>query len=324
MDIKKRFLFLGPTGVGKSSLINALCNDDIRRQSMNHPAKVGSTTDSVTKCFTTYYDSNKYAYTDSIGFGDNQFTTDEIVSLVQQLIDNAVIGYNKIYLCIQYGRISVDIWRYLDLINSVFGNSGLKWCTLIFTHCNEEGMDIEKFLEINQNDEKIKTLIDKVGNVIFGDLQTHGNEQIDELLKVLRKRFLDQVKLDALNSSEFYYFPEPKDHKSWVSSICNAFQGFKPIKIPVEDIVAYVRSITIIRVDNMHYYGECSICLGVMHHTNSEVTTCGHVFHKKCIADWFYQMHTCPQCREPCSLQKLLTWLPTQLSIERPKEQTKR
>ncbi|CAF1545184.1 unnamed protein product [Rotaria sordida] len=197
MNVKKRFLFLGPTGVGKSSLINVLCNDDVRKESMNAPATIGSTTSGVTQSFTTYYDSNKYAYTDSIGFGDTRFTTDEIVTLIKQLIDNAVIGYNKIYLCIQYGRISMDIWRYIDLIISVFGEDGLKWCTIIFTHCNEENMNTEMFLNINKNDEKMIQLMDKVGNVIFGDLQTHSNQQVDCLLKDIRKRFLDNVKFDV-------------------------------------------------------------------------------------------------------------------------------
>ncbi|CAF1342132.1 unnamed protein product [Rotaria magnacalcarata] len=324
MDVKKRFLFLGPTGVGKSSLINILCNDDVRKEFMNEPATVGSTTDSVTKCFTTYYGHNKYAYTDSIGFGDNRFTTDEIVAMVKQLIDNAIIGYNKIYLCVQYGRISMDIWRYLDLINSVFGDSGLKWCTLIFTHCNEEEMSVEKFLLLNKNDEKIIKLIDKVGNVIFGDLQSHSNPHVDTLLKDIRKRLLDQIKLDGLQSSQFYYLPVPKDPSSLASIICDAVKNFHPIKIPMEDILAYMKSITIIKVDNIHYYGECSICLELMYHTNSEITTCGHVFHKRCIADWFYHNRTCPKCRESCGLQKRLAWLPSQLSVERAKERTKR
>ncbi|CAF3054884.1 unnamed protein product [Rotaria sp. Silwood2] len=324
MDVKKRFLFLGPTGVGKSSLINVLCNDDVRKETMYGPAPVGSTTNGVTKNFTTYYDCNKYAYTDSIGFGDTRFTTDEIVTLIKQLIDNAVIGYNKIYLCVQYGRISIDIWRYLDLIISVFGDGGLKWCTIIFTHCNEENMNTETFSNINKDDEKIIELINKVENVIFGDLQSHSNQQVDSLLKDIRKRFLDSVKLDAMHSSDFYYFPKPNDHNSWLSSICNVVERFTQIKIPAEEILAYMKSITIIKLDITHYYDDCSICYDPMYHTNSVITTCGHVFHKKCIADWFYYRHTCPRCIEPCGLQQLLNWLPSQLSLKRPQEQTKR
>jgi len=320
MDVKKRFLFLGPTGVGKSSLINVVCNDDVRKESMNQPATVGSTTSGVTRSFTTYYDSNKYAYTDSIGFGETSFTTDEIITLIKQLIDNAVIGYNKIYLCVQYGRISIDIWRYLDLIISVFGDSVLKWCTIIFTHCNEENMNVEMFLNINKNDEKIIKLLDKVQNVIFGDLQSHSNEQVDFLLKNIRKRFLDNVKTDAIHSSDFYFFPEPNDQSSWLSSICNVIERFTQITIPVDEIVAYMKSITIIKVDAQHFYGECSICHEDMYYTNSVFTTCKHVFHKQCIAEWFYKRHTCPICTEPCGLQQLLNWLPSQLLLKRSQE----
>ncbi|CAF1610936.1 unnamed protein product, partial [Didymodactylos carnosus] len=281
MSAKKRFLFLGPTGVGKSSIINVLYNDDVKKESLNTPAKVGSTTSGVTKSFDTYYDSNKYAYTDSIGFGDNNFTKEEIVTLIKRLIDNAIIGYNKIYLCVRYGRISTDIWLYLNLIISVFGDEGLNWCTLIFTHCHDDNMNTEMFLDINKNDMDIVKLVGKVKNVIFGDLQSYNDQEKDSIFKGTRKRFLDSIKCDVTNSSAFYYFPKPSDHNAWLSSMCGTIERFTQIKVPVEEIWAYMRSITIIKVDNMQYFGECIICEEEpMYYTNSVFTSCGHTFHK--------------------------------------------
>lgn len=318
MIAMKRFLFLGPTGVGKSSVINILYNDNVDKESMKEPAVVAATTNGVTKEFTTYY-NNKCAYTDSIGFGDDRFTADEIVTLLKQLIENALIGYNRIYLCIQYGRISKDIRLYLDLIISVFGDGCFNWCSIIFTHCTEENMNKEIFSAKNQNDTEIIQLIKKVENVIFGDLQLYEGQSIDSWFKDRRKCFLDSIKLDTNNSSAYPYFSQPNDPSSWLSSICNVIELFAPIKVPTEEIWAYIKSVRIVKVQNIHFYGECTICRDAMYHTNSVYTTCRHCFHRRCIATWSYESPTCPVCREPYSLMELKPWLPSQMSLYRPK-----
>jgi predicted GTPase len=67
----KRFLFVGPTGVGKSALINILFNDYVKKSSLLQPA---GTSAGSTACFTTYYDFPDYALTDSIGLGTTDLT----------------------------------------------------------------------------------------------------------------------------------------------------------------------------------------------------------------------------------------------------------
>ena len=43
---------------------------------------------------------------------------------------------------------------------------------------------------------------------------------------------------------------------------------------------------------------ECSICLDDMYNNTDVITLeCNHMFHKKCINDWFREKHDCPQCR---------------------------
>lgn len=63
--------------------------------------------------------------------------------------------------------------------------------------------------------------------------------------------------------------------------------------------------------------GKCSICHDPMNESltqpslitgpsNAEEVylTCGHTFHKKCIEEWFKQMKTCPECREPATISQ--------------------
>ena len=42
---------------------------------------------------------------------------------------------------------------------------------------------------------------------------------------------------------------------------------------------------------------ECSICLEKNGKESHAVTTCGHVFHKKCISTWYNTDRRCPMCR---------------------------
>ena len=46
----------------------------------------------------------------------------------------------------------------------------------------------------------------------------------------------------------------------------------------------------------------CVICYGVLKDAVS-ITTCGHIYCKGCIEDWFKKSHTCPTCRAKCSIQ---------------------
>ena len=44
-------------------------------------------------------------------------------------------------------------------------------------------------------------------------------------------------------------------------------------------------------------FGDCSICMEVIHLTNIAVTECGHMFHSKCIFQNLNHRVECPMCR---------------------------
>ncbi|CAF3675744.1 unnamed protein product [Rotaria sp. Silwood1] len=127
----KRILFIGPTGSGKSTLINGLFNDDVKKESLLIPAITNDTSSGVTSVFTTYYDCPTYAYTDSIDFGDNRFDHNEIFRSLKCVIKQSMVGYNRVYLCLRYGHISNDIHHYIEFLTTVF-DQGLIELLMIF------------------------------------------------------------------------------------------------------------------------------------------------------------------------------------------------
>uniref|UniRef100_A0A182S0G5 RING-type domain-containing protein n=1 Tax=Anopheles funestus TaxID=62324 RepID=A0A182S0G5_ANOFN len=55
----------------------------------------------------------------------------------------------------------------------------------------------------------------------------------------------------------------------------------------------------------------CTICLESMEHGRILATTCGHIFHEKCIVNWTTRSYRCPECRnEPTIPMRVihLTW----------------
>ncbi|CRL07098.1 CLUMA_CG020097, isoform A [Clunio marinus] len=45
---------------------------------------------------------------------------------------------------------------------------------------------------------------------------------------------------------------------------------------------------------------DCSVCFNKMNQINIAIftTRCGHLFHEKCLRDWFARNKSCPQCRK--------------------------
>ena len=49
---------------------------------------------------------------------------------------------------------------------------------------------------------------------------------------------------------------------------------------------------------------ECSICFQKIKWYNKKSLSCGHVYHKKCLQEWFKKKQVCPYCRKDFSPQK--------------------
>jgi GTPase SAR1 family protein len=296
----KRFLFIGPTGVGKSTLINILFNNNVNKQYLSKPAVTSEGSAGSTACFTTYYNFPNYAFTDSIGFGDNRFDKEKILSMLKATVKNSMVGYNRIYLCLNYGRISSDIRYYIELLIVIFGKKILNWCTIVFTHCRDQKMTKEKYIQSNEHDTYIVGVINSVQNVIFGDNMI--DDEIENVLIIRRQRLLDLLNEDIRNSKTDYYSPRPENFTEWLQAIYNMFTSkyAKQVNTCFEEIQKISGAIATLMIHQSfaNFYGQCSICLCDMWNTDSVFTKCHHIFHETCIDEWLdHKGNTCPMCR---------------------------
>jgi hypothetical protein len=298
----KRFLVIGPTGVGKSTLINTIFNNNVSKPSLLKPAGTSEGSAGSTAYFTTYYNFPDYAFTESIGFGDNRFDKQHILSMLKATVKNSMVGYNKIFLCINYGRISEEIRYYIELLTVIFGKKILKWCTIVFTHCHDQKITKEKYIELNKQDTYIIGIINSVQKVIFGDNMIDDDDEIENILIKRRQRLLDNLNQDMQNSNTDYYSPRPENFTEWLHAIYNmiTMRYAKQVKNCFEEILKISGTVVdlMIHQNFANYYGQCPICLEDMWNIDSVFTTCHHIYHEKCINEWLNnKTNDCPICR---------------------------
>ena len=303
----RRTLFVGPTGVGKSTLINMLINDNADVESMSKPAGTSDEAAGQTTYFTTYYVFPDDAYTDSIGLGDNRFDPKTIMTVLKSIIKNSLVGYNKIYLCIRYGRISLDTRRYIDLLIAIFGKGVLKWCSIIFTSCSDLKMTKEQYLAKNKGDANIVEIINQVQTVLFGNNAIDEDPDTEIKFRERRYAFLKRIREDIKKTANDTYFtPEPEDlyqrfirilqiiSETLLSPITGGYHIAKEIKSLAE---AAAMSFAAERYSN--YFGECTKCgYDMIDGTFPVITKCNHVFHKVCLEEKIREsgIKQCPIC----------------------------
>lgn len=97
------------------------------------------------------------------------------------------------------------------------------------------------------------------------------------------------------------------DNKEYTTAIINLGDNDPQKKLIKSDFTFHLSPAKKIKNDSHSY--ECSICFQQFQKNDyyRELDGCKHVFHKKCIDEWFFQSksYSCPLCRKnPYSLQR--------------------
>lgn len=110
MTLNKSFLFTGPTGAGKSRLINVLFNSEVCDSAVSHQ--------SVTRdvCFiegnaeivdlqTSAKTAKKIVVADTVGLCDTEWNDNEIFELVKSRISRNLVGINAVFIVFRADRL---------------------------------------------------------------------------------------------------------------------------------------------------------------------------------------------------------------------------
>ena len=314
----KRFLFVGPTGAGKSKIVNCCYNRKIDPQSLSSPADVCEVDRLIgkTSSISNYVDqSERKVYVDTVGYGDVRFKTnmESFLLFFRELICYASIGYNWLFLVLRYERLTEDILVYVEMLEQLLGENALARCTIVFTHCKVKNMNRNKCITTNEDSQRIVHMLEKAHSVIFGDMDTFEDPDFDvEMCDLVsrhqakRRQLLMEQLLERIDNTDDSILTI---HESWFHSYWTSFKQY--IGYCIEKVfgrsnelskrhqlaIALKREIPV-----TIFYESCCICLELIveiwdTEPKSCMTQCGHIFHYECLKKWFNEKKQCPNCR---------------------------
>ncbi len=318
-------------------MINCCYNRSVEKAMLETPAGV-SVPDSIigtTSSISNYVDQrNKIVYVDTVGYGDVRFhqNRESFLLFFRELICYSSIGFNWIFLFIPFSKMTQDNLVYIQSLEALLGEKAFSRCTIVFTNCKVSNMDRQRCIEANKQHGEIVTILNKVYNVIFGDMDTEAvltdsdgdsdGEKTDENIRKRqvkkRTKFMNKMLLEIDQIDEKTLTLE-KDWYEYYKTKFTTFMGYLWEKIlgkPNELSKLYKLAIGLKKdIPVIIYYEECSICLELIieivdHTPKACITKCGHIFHYDCLKRSFDEQKKCPNCRKDLrSLPEKMTGL---------------
>jgi len=116
-----RTIVIGPTGTGKSTIVNMLYNHDSSIGSFVAPCNIAPTFASVTsKTHIIANPDQGMSFIDTVGIGDRRFSDEQILESIRGFIKSTDCGVTSIIVTERYGRLSKEMLVNLHMLNEVF------------------------------------------------------------------------------------------------------------------------------------------------------------------------------------------------------------
>lgn len=235
------------------------------------------------------------------GFGDNRFSNvHEVATMMRRAAYQTCQGFNKFFVVLRQGRVSAVERKYLEFIESLFGESALKHCTIIFTFCPDQVLSRTKSDFVNQlkqdGDIELLLFVERCGNVLFADNAIDEDPEVEEVYSENRQKFLALLLTELDDSPASGVLPVATTAKELLSKLLvYLLPGWfsKNIDEAIADSLKAFDGKSV-----GHYFDTCAICLDAI----SELpfaTKCGHLFHTHCLLQALERKQECPQCRQP-------------------------
>lgn len=285
---RRKVIFLGQSGAGKSTVLNAVYNSDVSRESLVAPARVGMTASGVTSEVLNYITIHGTFLTDTIGFDDMRFNPEDLALEMRRVLRASRIGFTHIVLVLPLGRITAGTRIYLAMLETMFGKLYKANLALYISRC-DDGTTAEEFMEANSSDPDLSPLYQQLqantgdnSRIITGTLMCHRNPDRDrkshfpDRLETLSKlQYYLDTKLGALNPPAKDPFELVGDFLEFV--MCKVLR----LKESLGTVLTALRSNT---VTVRNFFPECAVCLS-SEYTQDDMAmqlSCGHIFHQEC------------------------------------------
>eukprot|EP00049_Salpingoeca_infusionum_P022505 m.7159 g.7159 ORF g.7159 m.7159 type:complete len:391 (+) comp5222_c0_seq2:15-1187(+) len=298
-----QLLFIGGCHVGKSTVINALLNSGVDRQSLQTPAVPANpqVSNGQTDRICAYVTGAGNVLIDTIGLTDPRFTRDQIISNLYEIVYNFRIGISRVVVTVKHDVFTEQEQKLIRFYNVWFGKWWHKNAVVVITNFDQEPITTEEYLALDHSP-AYKTFLElfDAKNVVLGSFAQDQRKYIDVHYESRRKAFKVAI-LNALHAN-------PPASKLYLQGrdLFEKLRGLfsfvfrrslkQPEKRRLQDALQNGE------LQHQLYCCQvlCTVCLQVVQgpHDGMIVTSCSHVFHFDCLREWVARAKTCPNCRE--------------------------
>eukprot|EP00727_Mastigamoeba_balamuthi_P014660 m51a1_g982 hypothetical protein (509) ;mRNA; r:434928-441171 len=202
-----RVAFIGASGCGKSTTINALLATDAKKSDLSGPAQCRDprVNNGTTSRVTAYLSGSQgCTLIDTVGFTDPRFTRAELIDSMYQTLYNSRIGFSHVVVVVANQVFTQEVRDLIDVYEKLFGSDFYNRAMLAVTHYDddddEEPTTLAAFTALGHSPQFLD-FIRKFGDrVVVGSFQS---EAILRCLEGMPSRELT-IQLKMRNIREFF------------------------------------------------------------------------------------------------------------------------